>query len=67
MSDGRKRLSGFAYKKRAAEKSQKENDVLCKTPKLDVFFKKKEGANHTVTDTQISGINLETKGMYTVY
>jgi hypothetical protein len=37
MSDGRKRLSGFQYKRNREEKRQKQEDVLKKTPKLDSF------------------------------
>lgn len=43
MSDGRKRLSGSAYRRRALDKNKKENEILCKTPKLEDFFTKKEG------------------------
>lgn len=39
MSDGRKRLSGSEYKKRAKEKEEKNKIVLSKVPKLDHFFK----------------------------
>ncbi|KAH0552239.1 hypothetical protein KQX54_007590 [Cotesia glomerata] len=42
MADGRKKLSGYEYRKRALDKSKKEQEVLSKTPKLDDFFKKKE-------------------------
>ncbi|CAH0562966.1 unnamed protein product [Brassicogethes aeneus] len=42
MSDGRKKMSGFEYRKRALNKSKKEQEVLSKTPKLDSFFRKKE-------------------------
>ena len=43
MSDGRKKLSGFAYRKRNLEKNKKVNEVLSKTSKLDVYFQKKDG------------------------
>ncbi|KAK9880051.1 hypothetical protein WA026_008561 [Henosepilachna vigintioctopunctata] len=42
MADGRKKLSGYEYRKRALDKSKKEQEDLSKTPKLDDFFKKKE-------------------------
>ncbi|GBP54652.1 hypothetical protein EVAR_35914_1 [Eumeta japonica] len=42
MADGRKKLSGFEYRKRALDKNKKELDVLSKTAKLDDFFTKKE-------------------------
>ncbi|XP_033221187.1 zinc finger MYM-type protein 1-like [Belonocnema kinseyi] len=42
MSDGRKRLSGYEYRKKAAEKKRKLEDVITKFAKLDSFVKKKE-------------------------
>lgn len=40
MSENRKRFSGAEYRKRAAEKSKKNEEVLAKTPRLTTFFKK---------------------------
>ncbi|XP_033226050.1 zinc finger MYM-type protein 1-like [Belonocnema kinseyi] len=51
MNDYRKKLSGAAYKKRAAEKSQKEQEALQKTRKLDSFFKEKQIDEKCVHDT----------------
>lgn len=42
--DGRKRLSGAAYKRLAKEKAEREDEVLAKIPKLDQFFKPKSCA-----------------------
>lgn len=39
--DGRKRLSGYQYKKLAKEKCKREEEVLSKVPKLGTFFKTK--------------------------
>ena len=39
--DGRKRLSGSQYKKKAQEKLEREEEVLSKIPKLETFFKQK--------------------------
>lgn len=39
--DGRKRLSGFQYKKQAEAKRQKEEDDVRKSMKIDSFFKSK--------------------------
>lgn len=36
--DGRKRLSGAAYRRKAEEKKQKEDDTLKKVRKLESFF-----------------------------
>ncbi|KAF5286902.1 hypothetical protein FQA39_LY00435 [Lamprigera yunnana] len=38
--DGKKKLSGAEYRKRAKEKDNKQNDVIKKTRKLDDFFGK---------------------------
>lgn len=38
MSDGRKRLSGAEYKKRAKLKLQEQGRVLKQTKKVDLFF-----------------------------
>lgn len=38
MSDGRKRLSGSEYKKRAKEKLLKKKDILDKTPQINQLF-----------------------------
>lgn len=37
--DGRKRLSGAQYKKSAKEKKKRQDDVLLKTRKIDLFYK----------------------------
>lgn len=37
--DGRKRLSGAHYKKSAKEKKKRQDDVLSKTRKIDLFYK----------------------------
>ncbi|XP_071578286.1 zinc finger MYM-type protein 1-like [Temnothorax nylanderi] len=39
MSDGRKRLSGYQYKKIAKEKRKKEDELLEKTKRLNTFFR----------------------------
>ncbi|KAG8270713.1 hypothetical protein J6590_079057 [Homalodisca vitripennis] len=39
MSDGRKRLSGAEYKKRAKKKLEEQEHVLKQTKRLDLFFK----------------------------
>ena len=39
--DGRKKLSGAAYKRLAKGKAEREEEVLAKVPKLDQFFKPK--------------------------
>lgn len=38
--DGKKRLSGAAYRKRAKEKSLKIASVISKTRNLQLYFKK---------------------------
>jgi len=38
MSDGRKRLSGAEYKRRAKEKNEKEKEEIEKMRKLKTFF-----------------------------
>ncbi|XP_046752385.1 zinc finger MYM-type protein 1-like [Diprion similis] len=40
MSDGRKKLSGAEYRKRAKEKTEKQDEVIKKMNKLEAFFKK---------------------------
>ncbi|KAJ8667023.1 hypothetical protein QAD02_008685 [Eretmocerus hayati] len=39
MSDGRRRESGSFYRKRAAEKDKKNEEVISKTPRIQSFFK----------------------------
>lgn len=46
--DGRKRLSGAAYKKLAKEKAEREEEVLSKIPKLNQFFKPKPTKSHAL-------------------
>ncbi|XP_003738764.1 zinc finger MYM-type protein 1-like, partial [Galendromus occidentalis] len=40
MADGRARLSGCEYRKKAEEKKQRERQLLAKTAKIDKFFSK---------------------------
>ncbi|XP_018362132.1 PREDICTED: uncharacterized protein LOC108760585, partial [Trachymyrmex cornetzi] len=44
MSDGRKRLSGSEYRKQAAKKKLKDDEVMGKTKKLSSYFKSKQTA-----------------------
>ncbi len=72
--DGRKRLSGAEYKRLRKEKTDKLEDVIPKTRKLDSFFKsnrastsasgseEKQGSSATVTSHNLEVVNLE--GMF---
>lgn len=42
MGDGRKRLSGAEYKKKAKMKKEEQEQVIRKTIKIDIFFFKVE-------------------------
>lgn len=53
MSDGRKRLSGYQYKKIADEKKNKQNDVVQKTKKLDFYFKQNVEKNENTLDNSV--------------
>lgn len=54
MSDGRKRLSGAEYKKRAKQKLEEQERILKQTKKLDVFFKaSKESENKLSVDETV--------------
>ena len=55
MSDSSKKLSGAEYKKGAAEKSQKNVDLMSKIPKLSTFFQ--------VPQKEFD-VNLLEKGLY---
>ncbi len=69
--DGRKRLSGAEYKQLRKEKSDKLEDVISKTRKLDLFFKsngastsasgseENQGSSAAVTSHNSDVINLE--------
>lgn len=45
MSDGRKRLSGAEYKKRALQNAEKQRCIVEKTIKIDSFLKKSKIVN----------------------
>lgn len=62
MSDGRQKLSGAEYRKRAKEKAEKQDDLLKKTKKLDTFFNKSLAisANHPANDTCTSSPSTNT-------
>lgn len=45
MSDGRKRLSGAAYRKATLQKNKREQEVINKTSKIFTFFQKPESGN----------------------
>lgn len=62
MGDGRKRLSGAEYKKKAKMKKEEQEQVIRKTIKIDNFFKsgsgssiERPGTSTTCTDTIQSG------------
>ncbi len=69
--DGRKRLSEVEYKQLSKEKSDKLDDVISKTRKLDSFFKsnrastsasgseENQGSSATVTSHNLDVVNLE--------
>lgn len=57
MSANMKKLSGAANKKRAAEKVQKDKDLLSKIPKLDCFFQTPRKENDSVVDHNQKGKN----------
>ncbi|KAJ8930407.1 hypothetical protein NQ314_016802 [Rhamnusium bicolor] len=62
MADGRKKLSGSEYRKRALDKSKKEQEVLSKTPKLDDFFTKTEHITHKSKFSNRDCTNLDHEG-----
>lgn len=41
MSDGRKRLSGHAYRTKKKAKEEAEEEILSKIPRISSFFEKK--------------------------
>lgn len=45
MSDGRKRLSGAEYKKKAKMKKEEQDEIIRKTIKIDSFFKSGSGSS----------------------
>lgn len=63
MADGRKKLSGYEYRKRALDKSKKQQEVLSKTPKLDDFFTKKERVTQKSETSNRDCTNLDHEGL----
>lgn len=63
MADRRKKLSEYEYRKRALDKSKKEQEVLSKTPKLDDFFKKKECVIQQSESMNKDCTNLDHEGL----
>lgn len=49
MSDGRKRLSGAEYKKKAKMKKEEQEQIIRKTIKIDSFFK--SGSSDEISET----------------
>ena len=67
MADGRKKLSGSEYQKRALDKSKKEQEVLSKTPKLDDFFTKKVCVTQKSETNNRDCTNLDYEGLYHIF
>lgn len=55
MSDGRKRLSGAEYKKKAKIKKEEQEQIIRKTTKIDSFFKNENCIEKSGTSTMQSG------------
>lgn len=66
MSDGRKRLSGYEYRKKAAEKKRKLEDVITKSAKLDSFVKKKEKQCESTNLKSLSTKTTSRGNLYTI-
>lgn len=60
--DGRKRLSGAAYRRKAEEKKQKEDDTLKKVRKLESFFSYEKTENKISEEPKIHVSNSNTGG-----
>ncbi|CAH1103040.1 unnamed protein product [Psylliodes chrysocephalus] len=55
MSDGRKRLSGAEYKKKAKIKKEEQEQIIRKPTKIDSFFKNENCIEKSGTSTMQSG------------
>lgn len=62
MSDCRKKSSGSANRKRAAEKSQKVEYILSKTPKLESFFNKSKENENISSNIDLSPKSFNSDG-----
>lgn len=54
MSEKRKKLSGFAYKKLALEKKERDKALLAKVPEIRSFFKPVEKSGELMTLLQVT-------------
>ncbi|XP_039306752.1 zinc finger MYM-type protein 1-like [Solenopsis invicta] len=59
MSDGRKRLSGYQFRKNAKEKREKEEKVLKQTATLELFFSKSNSTSVACASTRNNNSETE--------
>lgn len=56
MDPAKKKLSGYANKRKALEKKAKEENLVKQTPKIHSFFNKKNDEASTSTKTRFNNL-----------